>query len=145
MTTGQQGLDLIKQFESLYLTSYRDPVGIWTIGWGTTKINNQQVPPGLTITEDEAEQYLQNDLANTEWYVNNYVTVGLTQQQFDALVSFTYNLGPNNLRNSTLLRLLNSGDYAGAANEFPKWDMAGGHVLQGLLNRRLAEQQLFLS
>lgn len=145
MEISQAGIDLIKSFEGLQLQSYRDSVGVWTIGYGTTRINGQTVQPGMSITEDEAEQYLRTDVSGTEWYVNNYVSTSLTQPQFDALVSFTYNLGPANLHNSTLLRLLNSGDYSGAANEFPKWDMAGGHVIQGLLNRRLAEQQMFLS
>ncbi|AXE34815.1 lysozyme [Chromobacterium phragmitis] len=134
------GLNLIKQFEGLRLIAYQDAVGIWTIGYGHT---GPDVAPGKTITQLQADQLLQNDLARFESGVSNLVKVPLNANQFSALVSFSYNLGLGNLQNSTLLRLLNQRDYAGAAGQFPRWDKAGGRVLPGLSRRRLAEQALF--
>jgi lysozyme len=99
----------------------------------------------MVITEDQANQLLTEELNHFVEIINQVVQVDLTQNQFDALVSFTYNLGDGNLRKSTLLRKLNAGDYQGAADEFPKWDRAGGQVIAGLLRRRNAERDLFLS
>jgi lysozyme len=98
---------------------------------------------GMTCTQEQAEQWLQEDVQSAADAVNRLVTVELTQQEFDALVDFTFNLGAGNLQRSTLLRLLNSGDYTGAAAEFQKWDKAGGQVLAGLLRRRQAEADMF--
>jgi lysozyme len=98
---------------------------------------------GMTCTQEQAEQWLQEDIQSAADAVNRLVTVELTQQEFDALVDFTFNLGAGNLQSSTLLRLLNSGDYTGAAGEFDKWDRAGGQVLAGLLRRRQAEADMF--
>ncbi|MEO9385901.1 lysozyme [Chromobacterium phragmitis] len=134
------GLNLIKQFEGLRLIAYQDAVGIWTIGYGHT---GPDVAPGKAITQLQADQLLQNDLARFESGVSNLVKVPLNANQFSALVSFSYNLGLGNLQSSTLLRLLNQRDYAGAAGQFPRWDKAGGRVLPGLSRRRLAEQALF--
>ncbi|AXE29444.1 muraminidase [Chromobacterium phragmitis] len=134
------GLSLIKQFEGLRLIAYQDAVGIWTIGYGHT---GPDVAPGKAITQPQADQLLQNDLARFESGVSNLVKVPLNANQFSALVSFSYNLGLGNLQSSTLLRLLNQRDYAGAAGQFPHWDKAGGRVLPGLSRRRLAEQALF--
>ena len=143
-TTGNGGIALIKQYESLRLTTYKDAVGIPTIGYGHVE---NPIPPGgtRTITAEDAEQILREDLQRFEHDVNNMLTVEVTQNQFDALVSFAFNLGPANLKSSTLLRKVNSGDFNGAAEEFPKWNHAGGQVLAGLTARRNAEKNLFLS
>jgi lysozyme len=143
MTTSENGYNLIKRFEGLRLAAYNDGTGVITIGYGTIRINDQPIQTGTVITEDQANQLLQNEVQGFETYVNQYVQIQTTQNQFDALISFTYNLGQHNLLMSTLLRKLNQGDIQGAAAEFPKWDMAGGHVWKGLLDRRLAEQALF--
>ena len=144
MKTGESGYNLIKSFESLRLDAYLDPIGIPTIGYGTISIDGQPVQMGTTITEDQADYYLQLEAEGFEKTVNQHVTVELTQNQFDALICFTYNLGSGSLLKSTLLKKLNQGDYQGASEEFEKWNMAGGHPLAGLTRRRLAERDLFL-
>lgn len=141
MDISQKGIDLIKSFEGLRLEAYYDAVGVLTIGYGHTK----GVVEGQVITEEEAEELLRNDLEIYEDAVINATVVDLTQGEFDALVSFTYNLGAGNLRRSTLLKLLNEDDKEGAANEFLKWNKAGGRVLNGLVRRRQAERDMFLS
>jgi lysozyme len=133
------GLALTEQSEGCSLTAYQDSAGVWTIGFGHTA----GVNPGDTCTQAQASAWLQDDIQWAVHAVNQYVTAPLTQSEFDALVDFTFNLGVGNLVHSTLLRLLNSLDYDGAAAEFPKWNMAGGHVLAGLTTRRLAEQEMF--
>ncbi|NNJ16322.1 MULTISPECIES: lysozyme [Pseudomonas] len=140
MRTSQRGLNLIKSFEGLRLQAYQDSVGVWTIGYGATR----GVKPGMTITKDQAERMLLNDVQRFEPEVQRLVTAKLNQDQWDALVCFTYNLGAANLESSTLRRLLNAGDYAGAADQFPRWNKAGGKVLPGLVRRRAAERDLFL-
>jgi lysozyme len=142
MKTGNQGIKLIQFYESLRLQAYRDPIGIWTIGYGHT---GPEVIEGLQITEAQADEILRKDLEEFEGYVNDYVKVPLSQNQFDALVSFTFNLGPANLKRSTLLKLLNQKKYAEASKEFIKWDKAAGKTLAGLTKRRQAESSLFLS
>ena len=139
MNIGFDGLALIKKFEGLRLAAYLDSVGIPTIGYGRTK----GVKMGDTCTADEAEAFLRDDLAKAEKCVNGAVTAALTQHEFDALVSFVYNLGCGNFRKSTLLRLLNEERHDEAALEFRKWDRAGGQVLAGLTRRRMAEERLF--
>lgn len=143
MNISKQGLELIKKFEGLHLTAYLDPVGIPTIGYGTIIIEGKPVKMGTTITEELAEKYLFDDVQKFENYVNQLVNVPLSQEQFDALVSFTYNLGPTNLKRSTLLRMLNQGRYEEAQPQFLRWNRAGGKVLRGLTRRRLAEAALF--
>lgn len=140
MRTSQRGLSLIKSFEGLRLLAYRDAVGVWTIGYGATR----GVKPGMSITKEQAERMLFNDVQRFEPEVERLVQVPLSANQWDALVSFTYNLGAANLESSTLLRKLNAGDYAGAAEQFPRWNKAGGKVLPGLVRRREAERVLFL-
>lgn len=142
MNISNKGINLIKQFEGLELKAYKDSVGVLTIGYGST---GPHVTVGMTITESQAETLLKKDLSRFEKGVDDLVTVPLNQNQFDALVSFSFNLGLGNLKSSTLLRKLNSLDYIGAANEIPRWDKAGGKVLKGLTRRRLAEKELFLS
>jgi len=145
MKTSNMGLNLIKGFEGKRLSAYDDGVGIWTIGFGTIKYpNGIRVKKGDTCTEQQAENYLRNDLAKFETAINKLVKVPLAQNQFDALASFTYNLGETNLANSTLLRKLNKGDYQGAADQFLVWNKAGSKVMKGLVRRREAERALFL-
>nr|WP_257627167.1 lysozyme [Enterobacter roggenkampii] len=146
MQTSDKGIALIKQFEGCRLTAYQDSVGVWTIGYGWTKpVDGKPIRAGMTIKQETAERLLKTGLVSYENEVSRLVKVDLTQGQFDALVSFTYNLGARSLSTSTLLRKLNAGDYAGAADEFLRWNKAGGKVLNGLTRRREAERALFLS
>ena len=139
--TNKNGLLLIKSFEGLRLKAYRDPVGIWTIGYGTTR----GVRPDMGISEAEAEQFLQQDLIRFEQAIGEAVAAPVNDNQFSALVSFTYNVGSGALRSSTLLKLLNGRqDIRKTADEFPRWNRAGGRVLEGLTRRRNAERALFL-
>lgn len=144
MTPSENAYKIIEDFEGYRDKAYPDPGtggSPWTIGYGHTR----GVKPGDTCTEEQAEDWLHEDVAEAAAAVNEYVTIPLSQNQFDALVSFTYNLGVHNLNRSTLLTLLNRGDIEGAADEFLKWDMAGGRVLPGLDTRRHKERELFLS
>ena len=146
MQTSDKGIALIKQFEGCKLTAYQDSVGVWTIGYGWTQpVDGKPIRAGMTIKQETAERLLKTGLVSYESDVSRLVKVGLTQGQFDALVSFTYNLGARSLSTSTLLRKLNAGDCVGAADEFMRWTKAGGKVLNGLTRRREAERALFLS
>lgn len=146
MQTSEKGIALIKQFEGCKLTAYQDSVGVWTIGYGWTQpVDGKPIRSGMTIKQETAERLLKTGLVSYESDLSRLVKVGLTQGQFDALVSFTYNLGALSLSTSTLLRKLNAGDYTGAADEFLRWNKAGGKVLNGLTRRREAERALFLS
>ena len=146
MTINRAGLDLIKSFESLRLRAYRDPVGIWTVGYGHT---GPDVYPGLEISKAEAEQLLADDLRESEDGVGEQVTVPLNDNQFSALVSFAFNAGNGALKGSTLRKKLNRKDYKGAADEFRKWvyGTIGGRkvLLPGLVRRRAQERNLFLN
>lgn len=147
MKISEKGLELIRRFEGLRLRAYKCPAGIATIGYGSTR----GVKMGMVITPAEAEQRLREDVARFEADVMYLVKVKLTQGQFDALVSFAFNLGSDidtddiaeGLGDSTLLKLLNRGDYAGAAQQFKRWNKANGIELAGLTRRRAAEQALF--
>ena len=139
MNLGYNGTKILKFFEGCRLTAYQDSVGVWTIGYGHTK----GVHAGMSITQEEAEQMLLIELEEYEGYIEKYVIVPLTQNQFDALVVWVYNLGPTNLRRGTLLKELNSGNYTAAGKEITKWNKAGGKVLTGLVKRREAEAELF--
>ena len=144
MIYSKNGLHLTEQFEGLRLTAYPDPGtggAPWTIGYGHT---GPDVHPGLTITQQQAENLLARDIQTASDAVNRLVKYHLTQEEFDALVDFTYNCGAGNLQISTLLKKVNAGDMVGASKEFAKWNLANGHVLQGLVNRRQAEMRLFL-
>jgi len=149
MVTNQAGLDLIKSFEGWRAKAYPDPAtggAPWTIGYGhTTAAGPPTVSRGLTITQDEGEAILERDLLAVERTVAGLVKVKLTDNQFAALVSFTFNLGGGNFRKSTLLKKVNAGDFAGAAKEFGKWNKADGKVMAGLTRRRAAEASLFLA
>lgn len=136
----EAGIELIKHFEGLRLMAYSDPVGVWTIGYGHTRT----AVAGKTVTEAEAEVLLREDLDRFERCVSQQVTVPLEQNEFDALVSFAFNLGCGALSRSTLLRLLNASDKRAAADELNRWVHAGGQRLAGLVRRREAERRLFL-
>ena len=143
--TATKGIELIKEFEGCRLTAYKCPAGVWTIGYGHTgTVDGKLIGKGMTITAAKATEMLKKDLAEFEAAVNGCVTVPITQNMFDALVSFAFNVGAGALRRSTLLRKLNAKDYDGAAAEFPLWNKAGGKVLNGLVRRRERERQLFL-
>ena len=133
-------MSLIKQFEGCKLTAYLCPAGKWTIGYGRTT----NVKKGDTCSQAQADAWVVEEYDAFEARVRRIVTVPLTANQLGALVSFAYNLGVGALRDSTLLRLLNAGDYKGAAAQFARWDKAGGRVLAGLTKRRAAEAALFL-
>jgi len=140
----QAGIDLIKSFEGLELKAYPDPGtggDPWTIGYGHT---GPEVKPGLVWTQEEADAALVKDLDKFVSGVTALLTSSVTPNQFSALVSFAYNCGLANLKSSTLLKKVNAGDIAGAANEFPRWNKAAGKVLAGLTRRREAEKALFL-
>lgn len=143
MRISQAGIDLIHEFESFSATAYLCPAGVWTIGWGTTRVNGRPVTQGMTTTREQADAWFAEDLRGFEQCVLDAVKVPLTQSQFDALVSFTYNVGCGAFRRSTLLRMLNQGDEAGAAAQFARWNKGGGRVLAGLTRRREAESALF--
>ena len=139
MKLSSRGLQIIKEFEGLRLTSYFCAANVLTIGYGST---GSHVKPEMTITESEAEKLLQKDLVRFEDSVNTLVKVPLTQGQYDALVSFAFNCGTNAFAESTLLRLLNGRDYKSAAEQFKRWTNKG---LAGLVRRRKAEETLFFS
>lgn len=144
MKTSSNGLNLIKEFEGLRLVAYK-PVSTekyWTIGYGHC---GPEIKKDMKITQAQADNYLKQDLAKFEKAVNDSVKVALTQNQFDSLVSFTYNCGVNALKSSTLLKKLNRGDYLGCADEFLRWNKSGNTVIAGLTKRRNKERALFLS
>lgn len=162
-----RAIALIKQFESVHdddlrqigLQPKRDPLGIWTAGYGralrdpeTGRLLQGEADRaaayrlcGGGLTEAHAEEWLAEDLARFSWGVERRVEILLPDARHGALVSFAYNVGLGNFGGSTLLKKLNMGDIQGAAKEFPKWNKAGGKVLSGLTKRREAERRLFLS
>jgi len=161
----QVTVELVKSYEGIpdgnpatvNIDPYLDPVKIWTIGWGHAieyggrflrgdadrALAGSLYPGG--ITKPQAEEILKADLADAGRDVASVVGISLNDNQFGALISFTFNLGLGNLKSSTLLKKLNAGDFAGAANEFPRWVRANGEVLPGLVKRRGAERALFLA
>ena len=140
MNLGAAGTALIQGFESCRLTAYQDPRGIWTIGWGHTPASS-----GQTCTQAQADAWLQADVAGACGVVNRNVDIAMTQNQFDALVSFTYNVGGGAFVGSTLLRLVNQHCLSAAADEFLRWDHIDGQTSAGLARRRAAERALFLA
>ncbi len=142
----QAGLDLIKRFEGFRADAYLDPIGIPTIGYGHIKgVTKRDVRNHRTITEAQAEQFLREDLAVAETAVERLISVLLNENQFSALVSFTFNLGAGSLQSSTLRRKLNRGDYDAVPAEMARWTKAGGRTLAGLVRRRGAEGDLFMT
>jgi len=145
MNISNRAIDLVKTCEGCVLHAYPDPGtggDPWTIGVGHT---GPEVHAGLVITQEQADADLAADMQTAAHGVNDAVSVTLTQNQFDALVSFVFNIGLRNFQNSTLLRLLNGGNYAAAADQFPVWNKGGGGVLPGLVKRRAMERALFLT
>ncbi len=140
-TINADGLKLIKESEGLELKAYKDPIGVLTIGYGST---GPHVKPGMVITEAQAEDLLRKDLSRFEVGVADMCKVA-TSNQFSAMVSLAFNVGLENFRTSTLRRKHNEGDYAGAAAEFAKWRFADGRELPGLVKRRAREAQLYRS
>jgi lysozyme len=141
-TTSAAMRQMIEAWEGCVLTAYTDAVGVLTIGYGHT---GSDVHPGQTVTQVEADTLLANDLHKFEIAVNALVGDATTQNQFDAMVSFAFNLGARALAGSTLLREHKAGDYPAAGAEFPKWDRAGGQELAGLLRRRQGEEAVYLN
>ena len=137
--TSNEGIALIKKFEGCELEAYQCSANVWTIGYGHTR----DVSDGDTCTQQEADEILAEDLQEFEQYVNDLVDADLKQNQFDALVAWTYNLGPTNLIESTLLKRLNGDDLADVPHQIRRWNKAGGKVLDGLIRRREAEALLF--
>jgi len=139
MKISTEGIALIKKFEGCKLESYKCAAGVWTIGYGSTKLITQD----MSITQDEAEKLLIKDIAEFEEFVLEASEMPLSQHQFDALVSWTFNLGPSNLNASTMLKVLNKGEYEDVPAQIKRWNKAGGKVLDGLIRRREAEALLF--
>lgn len=147
MKISEKGLNLIKEFEGLVLKPYKDAVGIPTIGYGNTYYEDGRKVSlsDPAITEARATDLLKMVVKRYEDAINRYVQVPITQNQFDALVSFAYNVGNENVRKSTLMKLLNRKQYTEAADQLLRWNKAGGKTLKGLTRRRQAERVLFLS
>ena len=139
MKISEDGLELIKKFEGCETTAYQDSVGVWTIGFGHTK----GVEEGQTCSIEDAESMLADEMDEYEGYINNMVKVDLQQHEFDALVAWVYNLGPTNLGESTMLKVLNGGQFDRVPDEMNRWTRAGGEILEGLVRRRQAESLMF--
>ncbi len=144
MKVSEQLKDFIKNYEKLELKTYQDEAGVWTVGYGHTGKN---IVKNMTITQSQADSFLSNDLSKFESTVNQYVKVPLSQNQFDALVAFSYNIGMGGFKNSTLLKLLNNSDYEGASLEFQKWNKitinGEKKTSDGLSVRRYDEENIF--
>jgi lysozyme len=145
MKTGDNGIKLIKKYEGFRAKAYLCPAKVWTIGYGTTKYpNGKPVMMGDVCTEKQAEEYLRNYLSYAENSVGSVIRVSLSQNQFDAIISFVYNLGIGSFSKSTLLKKINDSPYDPSIHaEFLKWNKAGGVVLNGLTKRREEETQLY--
>ena len=139
MNISENGLELIKHFEGCELKAYKCPAGVWTIGYGHIKTAVE----GMEISQSYADELLEGEVVEYEEYVHKAVKVELNQNQFDALVSWTFNLGNGNLNASTMLKVLNSGNYEEVPAQMKRWNKAGGKVLEGLIRRREAEANLF--
>ncbi|WIA56030.1 lysozyme [Sphingobium sp. WTD-1] len=142
--SSRNGLGLIRQFEGCKLSAYLCPAKVPTIGWGFTTWNGKKVQLGQKITQAEADAVLLKEYDAYEEKVRALVKVPVTANQLGALVCFAFNVGVGALGSSTLLKMLNSGNYAGAAGQFARWNKAGGKVLNGLTKRRAAEASLFV-
>ena len=139
MKTSLEGVSLIKKFEGCELKAYRCAANVLTIGYGSTK----NVQEGDEISQDHADHLLEVELEEYEGYVNQAVTVPINEDQFSALVAWTYNLGPSNLNASSMLRVLNEGKYDEVPHQMQRWNKANGEILEGLVRRRKAESLLF--
>jgi lysozyme len=139
MQISEEGRQLIKKFEGCELEAYKCSANVWTIGYGRTK----NVSRGDTCTQEQADKWLEEELPVYGAYVSDAVLVPLDQNEFDALVAWVYNLGPTNLNNSTMLKVLNENKKEEVPNQMRRWNKANGKVLEGLERRRLAESLLF--
>jgi len=139
MQISEEGKNLIKKFEGCELEAYKCAAGVWTIGYGHIKTAVE----GMKIDQATANELFDEEMGEYETYVNTAVTVPLSQNQFDALVSWVFNLGNGNLNASTMLKVINSGDHAGVPAQIKRWNKAGGKVLDGLIRRREAEALLY--
>ena len=139
MQISEEGRQLIKKFEGCELEAYKCSADVWTIGYGRTK----NVSRGDTCTQEQADKWLEEELPVYGAYVSDAVLVPLDQNEFDALVAWVYNLGPTNLNNSTMLKVLNENKKDEVPNQMRRWNKANGKVLEGLERRRLAESLLF--
>ena len=146
MRTNEAGIDLIKHYESLRRQSYLCPANVWTIGYGATRLwDNEPVPPYTTITEQQADDLLRRDLIDTEDFVSRLVRVPLTENQFSATVSLVFNIGAGNFQRSQIRQRINRKDYDGAASIWWQWRRGGGRILPGLVKRRESERQLWMT
>lgn len=145
MRINQAGLDLIKEFEGYRAEAYRDSVGVWTIGYGTTGRAGVGIDPaaGMVITPEEAEYYLQKGVDKFAASISPAITAPINENQFGAYVSLAYNVGPAAFKRSSSLRHFNAGNISGAAQNILLWNKAGGKVMRGLVRRREAEKALF--
>jgi len=139
MNISEEGLSLLKKFEGCRLEAYLCSANVPTIAWGRTK----NVYLGDTCTQEQANEWLKEEMPEYEGYINDNVEVELNQNQFDAMVCWVYNLGAGNLRSSTLLKVLNNGEYDEVPSQIKRWNKAGGRVLEGLIRRRDAEAAMF--
>lgn len=144
MKTSEQGLQFIRREEGERLTAYADIIGVWTIGVGHTgTVDGKPIAKGMVISADKSRELLSADLSKFESAITRLVKVPLKQYEFDALVSLVFNISETNFARSTLLKKLNANDFKGAAEQFLVWKNAGGRPVQGLLNRRKREKDMF--
>tara|TARA_R100001443_G_C3342350_1_gene174790 strand:+ start:155 stop:598 length:444 start_codon:yes stop_codon:yes gene_type:complete len=139
MEISQEGKSLIKKFEGCRLEAYKCQANVWTCGWGATR----DVKEGDTWSQSYADERFDGDIVEFENYVNDLVKVPLHQYQFDSIVAWTFNLGPTNLKESTLLKELNKTNYEEVPYQIKRWNKAGGEISKGLIRRREAEALLF--
>ena len=148
MKTNRAGIELIQAWEGCRLTAYPDPAtdgDPWTIGYGHTSMAGEpHVTKGMTISQDQAAAILERDLVKYEVAVSKLMTRNPNENQFSAMVSLCFNIGPGNMAKSSVVRLFNAGDVQGAADAFRMWNKAAGKVMKGLVNRRESERLLFL-
>jgi len=147
MRVNDKALEIIKAFEGFSSVPYLDPIGIATIGFGSIwDINGDRITMRhVPINNDEATELLRKEVHHVEAAIKKLISAELTENMFSAIGSLTYNIGTGNLQRSTLRIKINRGKYLDAADEFPKWRRAGGRILKGLVRRRQAEKNLFLS
>jgi lysozyme len=143
MNISDAGVTLIEGFEAFRAEAYLDGVGIPTIGYGTTKIKGEPVKLGMTCTKQEATTWLKDDMNEFENFIQDKVNVPLTQNEFDALCSLVYNIGPGNFEKSSVLIAINQRQFKTAQARFLLWNRAGGQIELGLSRRRVAEAALF--
>lgn len=145
MTVNEATIDLIKEFEGFRADAYKDAVGVWTIGYGTTARAGVGITPrqGMRVTEEEAEWYLQKAVDKFADQIRPHITAPINDNEFGAFVSLAYNIGPGAFKKSSALRHFNAGDKERAAKSILLWNKAGGKVLKGLVRRREAEKALF--